>query len=139
LSPAYQPLLFQAISAGRCKTRDELRAVTKALLLAEKRSAEAPKRFSLAALDPEQRPMFADSGPTPKERAALTAVERKIESVVDLVCGGFKDNELTIVSRVSRNNAETMADKLELLEGHLRKMRLALRASAAVAHVTQSV
>lgn len=133
LSIPYQHLLIRAIRVGRCKTREQLRAVADRLLKAEEADG-AGKPFKLGDIDRvEQASMFGDTGPTKAESAVLTAMEKKIEAVTDLVRGGFRDNDITIVRKISPRNAETMAARLELLERDLRKLRLELQKSAATA------
>jgi hypothetical protein len=83
---------------------------------------------------PEQRGIPIGSivqAPDPDEHAVVTRMEQKIEQVAELLQGGFKDNEIVITRQVSAAKADTIADQLEIIESQLRKVRLALRASAA--------
>lgn len=142
LSPGYQRLMFEAISKGKCQTRGKAQSLCEALLAAERRNGKdgaAPLKLSDPHLEGEQTGLFKDTGPTKKQRAALTALERKIEAVTDLVCAGFDENEVIVAGKVSRANAEVMAEKLRLLEGQLRKMRRALEEQAAAAYVAKAV
>lgn len=129
LTKPFQRLLFEAISEGRCRTYQELRAVTAALLSAEKRGVESGT-FRLGAPDGEQVDLFKVAEPTPEEKQVVRRMEQKIEAVEELLRGGFKDNEVVICNKVSRANAEVMAERLELIEKQLAKLRLALRAHA---------
>jgi ParB/RepB/Spo0J family partition protein len=129
LGHSYQRVLFTAIREGRCKTYNALRAITTALVKAEARGGATV--FSLhAAVDGEQASLFAPVGPTEAERATVTALEAKIESVVGLLRDGFDENEAVIARKVSRGNADVMADRLALIQAQLKKLELALRAAA---------
>lgn len=134
LSHGYQRLLCEAIQKGRCKSAQELRVVAATLLEAQHRNTAAPAR--LVPLNTGatgvQPALFEQDGATEEERAVVTALEAKIQRVVDLLRGGIKDNQVVVVSRVSRANADVMADKLEVIEAQLRKLRLALRAAATI-------
>ncbi|GMV18352.1 MAG: putative chromosome partitioning protein ParB [Polyangiaceae bacterium] len=133
LGPGYQRLLFKAIAEGRCKSYQELRVVTATLLEAEKRAGRAAA-FSLSgeAEPSDQVSMFSShKEPTREERETVTRMEGKIQKVVDLLQGGFKDNEVVIAAKVSPRNADLMAEKLELIEKQLAKLRLGLRAAVA--------
>ncbi len=133
LSHPYQRLLFQAISSGKCNSRPSLRALADALYRKQLASdGDAPLELRDANLEGEQTSMFGDTGPTEAQRAALTSMERKIEAVTELVCSGFDENEVVVAGKVSRGNAGLMADKIELLEKHLRKMRIELQKQAAL-------
>jgi hypothetical protein len=127
----YQRVLVNAITAGRCKTYAELRAISSSLCAAQAR--KEPATFKLGASNDDcQVSMFsAFREPSPEKRAVVTRMEKKIEQVAELPQGGFKDNEVVITRKVSAAKADTIADQLELIESQLRKRRLALRASAA--------
>jgi ParB family chromosome partitioning protein len=127
----YQRVLGRAITSGRCKSYAELRALSMSLFSAQERQESAT--FKLSAHDANEQPsLFASfREPSPEERAVVTRMEKKIEQVAELLQGGFKDNEIVITRKVSAAKADTIADQLDLIEGQLRKLRLALRASAA--------
>lgn len=135
LNHGYQRLLFQAISEGRCKTRAALRAVTDALLKRQtKDDGSAPLKLTLDQVDGggEQVSMFGAIGPTETQRAMMTAFEKKLDAVSELLNLGIEDNEVVVVAKVSKGGAAVAADKLELLEQQLRKLKLTLRKAAAV-------
>jgi ParB family chromosome partitioning protein len=134
LGHSYQRVLFAAISEGRCKTYAALRAIATSLVQAEARAGAG--EFSLrSTFDSEQSSLFSVPEPTEAERIAVTVLESKIEKVVDLLRDGFDNNEAVVVRKVSRGNADVMADRLALIQAQLRKLELALRAAA----VTDSV
>jgi ParB family chromosome partitioning protein len=113
LSPASQRVLFQAIRAGRCKTYAELRSVAQGLLDAE-----------------NQTEMFPNERTTDDERRAVYGLEQKIDRVCDVLGAGFEDNDIVILRKVNPLKADVIADKLEVIEASLKRLRLALRASA---------
>jgi ParB/RepB/Spo0J family partition protein len=125
LGHAYQRVLWQAIRDGKCPTYQQLRATTMWL-----QSQEQQGRPAALQAPVEQASMFASMGPTDEERAVLTALDKKIERLVAVLCDGFQDNEAVIVARVSPSRAETVADQLELIEKQLSKLRLSLRAAS---------
>lgn len=114
--PAHtQPALFSAIREGRCRTYEELRRVTSAMLAAE-----------------AQTGMFANApAPTKAEREIVRRLEGKIDKVCELLAAGFDGNEVVVLQKVNPGNAEVLAQKLELIEKSLKEMRLALHAAAA--------
>jgi ParB-like chromosome segregation protein Spo0J len=122
LSPASQVILFRAIRAGRCKSYAELRSVTQGLLDAE-----------------NQTEMFLDAKPTDDERRAVHGLEQKIDRVCDVLGAGFEDNDIVILRKVNPLKADVIADKLEVIESSLKKLRLALRAAAVACAAKEHV
>jgi len=135
LGHGYQRVLFRAISEGRCKTYGALRAITTSLVQAEAKHASGGFSLRSTEMDGGQEDMFGSSGPTDAERAVVTALEAKIERVVDILRDGFDDNEAVITRKVSRGNADVMADRLALIQAQLRKLELSLRSAAVAATV----
>lgn len=137
----FQHLVFKAIRDGKCKTRTALRAVVHRLSKAEGRGDTADA-FELADHEAEtgenQSTMFANFGPTEAERAALTSLETKIEKVTELLCAGYEDNEVVAAGKVSAARAATTVEQLHLLEKQIRKMRMAIETSAALAGVKKT-
>jgi ParB family chromosome partitioning protein len=114
LSTSSQHVLFRAIRDGRCRTYAELRSVAQGLLDAENQTELLP----------------GDAKPTEDEQRAVHGLERKIERVCEIVRAGFDDNDVVILRKVNPLNADVMADKLDVIEASLKKLRLALRAAA---------
>jgi ParB family chromosome partitioning protein len=107
LGPAMQRVLFNALAAGRCRSFAELRKTVEALAAREKQT-------SMPADAPEAAPA------TDADHDRVRALEATIGKVTDLLQRGFDTDDI----------AEVLADKLELIEGHLRQLRLELRAAA---------
>ena len=137
LGVAYQRLLFQAIKDGRCKTRNQLRHVTRSLVEKEQAGLNTSKAFALA-VQQDQATTGSLFQHNPKldasQRATVSKFERKLASVVELLQEGVQDNEIVAVSRCT--DAEITTQKLELLEKQLRQIRLAIEASKAINQVT---
>jgi len=138
LSHDYQRVLWRAITDGRCKSYAELRAVSNHLF--EAQSGQRTLELTMGGTEQsEQVGLFGSFGePTPEERQVVTRLEKKIEQVVGILQGGFKENEVVITAKVSPTNADTLAEKLELIEEQLRKLRLALRAAATTASIERA-
>jgi ParB family transcriptional regulator, chromosome partitioning protein len=105
LSHGYQRVLMNAITARRCKSYQELRAV--AMALASEQGREQPNVFVLGQKDEPQSGLLPGfDEPTPEQRQVLTRLEKKIENVVGLLQGGFKENEIVIVRKISPAHAD---------------------------------
>jgi ParB family transcriptional regulator, chromosome partitioning protein len=122
LGPTMQRVLFNAIGGGKCRSYAELRKTVEALVLREKQ-IEMPTE--VPGVEP----------PTEADHERVREVEAMIGKVCELVQKGFDGNDVAILRKVNVANAEVLADKLELIESSLRKIRLELRA-AAVARLT---
>ena len=114
LGSASQHVLFRAIRDGRCRSYAELRSIVQGLLDAENQTELLP----------------AEAKPSDEERRAVQGLEQKIERVCELVRAGFDDNDVVILRKVNPLNADVLADKLDVIETSLKKLRLALRAAA---------
>jgi hypothetical protein len=79
-------------------------------------------------------PRFADGPPppTPEDRAAVSALEKRIDQVGRLISAGFEDNRVVAATRVNPQRAAMYADKIDLMRRHLEQIATALRAAAAV-------
>jgi ParB family chromosome partitioning protein len=147
VGPADQRVLFDAIAAGRLRNAKELRATT--VLLKDRASQVSMPDFgrqvvlgepALRGISPapivvHASPASPASPPPPcspssEDREHATRLERKIDTAVDVLAGGFDGNEVVVLRRVSRTNADVLADKIEIIERGLAKMRVALRAAA---------
>jgi hypothetical protein len=117
LGPAMQRVLFNALAAGRCRSFAELRKTVEALAAREKQT-------SMPADAPEAAPA------TDADHDRVRALEATIGKVTDLLQRGFDTDDIAALRKVNVLNAEVLADKLELIEGHLRQLRLELRAAA---------
>jgi ParB family chromosome partitioning protein len=121
LAPASQRVLFEAIRGGRAVSYAELRRTVAEL---------AARDAQIDLFGAEVAPAASD-----EDRAAVTALERKIGKVVEILASGFSDNEAVIARKVNPLNADVLAEQLELMEKQLKTLRLALRAAATVAKV----
>jgi hypothetical protein len=65
----------------------------------------------------------------------VSAMERKIESVVGMVAGGWRDGECVVACKVAPDRARLMADKLAALKRSISIMESQLRATAAQAEI----
>jgi ParB family chromosome partitioning protein len=116
LGAASQRILFNAIRDGRCRTNAELRHVAQELLDTENQSE-----------------MWAAEKPTEAQVRTARGLEKRIERVCDILRAGFDDNEIVILRHVNVLHADVLADRLEVIESSLKKLRLALRAAAITA------
>ena len=80
-----------------------------------------------------QTDIFGDSAPKVSEAdvATVNAMEAKIESIARLAALGFKDGECIVATKVSRDRARLMADKLTAIQSALLHMDRQLRQAAA--------
>jgi ParB/RepB/Spo0J family partition protein len=65
----------------------------------------------------------------------VSAMERKIESVVGMVAGGWRDGECVVACKVAPDRARLMADKLAAIKRSISIMESQLRATAAQAEI----
>lgn len=81
--------------------------------------------------------LFGDAAPAPtrEELAALRGMEAKIERVVAMVAGGWKDGECVVAAKVSPDRARLMADKIAAMRRHLTTMERELRNMSAQAKI----
>lgn len=92
LSPGYQRVMFEAIRDGRCRTRGQAQAWGEKLARIEANPDER---------EPEQSTMFNDSAGQAAGAAALSAIEKRLLAVTDLVCRSFDENQTIIAGQVS--------------------------------------
>jgi hypothetical protein len=69
----------------------------------------------------------------------VQGLEQKIDRVCEILGAGFEDNDIVIVRKVNPLKADVIADKLEVIEASLKKLRLALRAAAIARSAKESV
>ena len=81
--------------------------------------------------------LFGTATPKATEENILTvsAMERKIESVVGMVAGGWRDGECVVASKVAPDRGRLMADKLAAIKRSISIMESQLRATAAQAEI----
>jgi hypothetical protein len=77
--------------------------------------------------------IFGDAAPRVSDEDVHTVnkMEKKIEQIVGMVSSGWKDGESVVATKVSRDRARLMADKLAALRKTLAIMERDLRQSAA--------
>lgn len=156
LSPAHQRVLFETIREGGCKTYAELRRTVAALLesaaqpltMFTERAPDEPSSadtstptggsFTVFQVHSGNQPLQAVP-PRPtmivasaEDRTRATALEAKIDAVVELLKSGFDGNDVVVLRRVNKVNADITADKLAMIQVALKKMELSLRAAAVV-------
>jgi ParB/RepB/Spo0J family partition protein len=113
LSPAGQDRLFKAIRMGECPTYAALRSM------------------ALVIRDSEREVSFLDDeGPTANERTLAKSLERRFAQVAAVLRASTVDNEVVAVKKVDPTRAGTLADLMAAMQGDLRRIELALRASA---------
>jgi ParB/RepB/Spo0J family partition protein len=115
-----QDALIRLIRDGKCPTYNKLRAASDALRQA---TAQGDGFF-----DPPEV--------TEEEVARLTAFERKVEQVVQLVSSGFTEGEVTILRKINPARASVVAAQLALLEQPLRQLQAELQRAIARGAVT---
>ena len=93
------------------------------------RTAEQVKHAGIALREAEmQIDAFANAPrASPKDLAALSRLESKITSIVDMVCAGFDEGECVAAQRVSADRVKKMADQLVLIRKHVLQMEHDLR------------
>jgi ParB family transcriptional regulator, chromosome partitioning protein len=87
-----------------------------------------------------QTDMFGAAAPkaTDADVAAVSAMERKIGQVSDLLAAGWKDGECIIAAKVSPDRAALMAEKLSAIRGAVRRMEQELRNVGAQAKLAMA-
>ena len=88
----------------------------------------AEAKAQIALFDETEAPA---ASPEDAERASR--FERKIETVVQLLADGIKDNEIVAVQKVNPDRAATLADKIGAMQKSLAYIELALRQVSAQA------
>ena len=93
------------------------------------RTAEQVKHAGIALREAEMQIDAFASAPraSPKDLAALSRLEGKITSIVDMVCAGFDEGECVAAQRVSADRVKKMADQLVLIRKHVLQMEHDLR------------
>lgn len=93
------------------------------------RTAEQVKHAGIALREAEMQIDAFASAPraSPKDLAALSRLESKITSIVDMVCAGFDEGECVAAQRVSADRVKKMADQLVLIRKHVLQMEHDLR------------
>lgn len=109
-----QDTLFGLIRDGRCETYGKLRAAADALLHAA-----------------SQGGFWEEKKVTAAEAQALTAFESKIEQIVKLVAGGFKDNEIVALKKINPHRAAIVATQIGLIGKHLKLIEREIQRVAA--------
>lgn len=106
-----QAQLVRDIASGKLRTAEQVKHAGIAL-------REAESQLDAFALAPRA---------SPRDIAALTRLEAKITSVVDMVSAGFQDGECVAAQRVSADRVKKMADQLVLIRKHVLQMEHELR------------
>lgn len=93
------------------------------------RTAEQVKHAGIALREAEMQMDAFASAPraSPRDLAALSRLESKITSIVDMVCAGFDEGECVAAQRVSADRVKKMADQLVLIRKHVLQMEHDLR------------
>lgn len=105
-----QDQFVRLIRDGKCGTYAKLRAAADTLLQASKKDG-----------------FFEDPVVSEKDIQALTAFERKIEQVVQLVSAGFTEGEVTILRKINPARASVVAAQLALMEQPLKQLQAELQ------------
>jgi ParB family chromosome partitioning protein len=84
-----------------------------------------------------QADIFGDAAPKVSEEDVQTInrMEAKIETMAKMAAAGWKDGECIVATKVSRDRARLMADKLKAMRDSLAHMERELRMAAAQADV----
>ena len=110
----HQMRLIRDIQSGRLRTSEQVKHAGIAL------------RDAAAQLD-----VFGAGAPASREQAAaVSRLERKIETIASLTAAGFDEGECVAARRVAPNRVRTMADKLALIRKHVLQMEHDLRRAA---------
>lgn len=112
-----QRILFGAIKGGKCETYAALRLVSQALF--DRRN---------------QTTMFTDTGCKPKLQArAEERVTQRISKLVAFVKASFdRDGQPDLAQHLPASKAESFAIELDLVERHIKALRLSLLASSVL-------
>ncbi len=112
LSPRGQDTLFNAIRTGGCRSYNDLRASSSALVNAEAQLLLMPD---------------APPPPTKEDRELANAFEAHVERVAALLRSGIHENQIVAVRKTSPHRAGTLADLLAVMQTDLRRIEVALR------------
>jgi ParB-like chromosome segregation protein Spo0J len=111
VSSERQAQLVRDIGSGKLRTAEQVKHAGIAL-------REAESQLDAFALAPRA---------SPRDIAALSRLEAKIESIVAMVTAGFQDGECVAAQRVSSDRVKKMADQLVLIRKHVLQMEHELR------------
>jgi ParB family chromosome partitioning protein len=111
VSKERQSQLVRDISSGKLRTAEQVKHAGIAL-------REAEDQFDAFASAPKA---------STKDLAALSRLEAKIISIVDMVAAGFQNGECIAAQRVSSDRVKKMADQLVLIRKHVLQMEHDLR------------
>lgn len=114
LTPGLQDRVFAAIRRGDCPTKDRLRSM---IMVLQDETAQ------LSLLD-------ASDDPTPNQRWLAKRLEHRVAQVADMLRVCTIDNEIVAVKKVDPSRADTLADLMKAMQGDLRRIEVALRATA---------
>lgn len=114
LSPRGQDTLFNAIRTGGCRSYNDLRASSTALVNAEAQLLLMPD---------------APPPPTKEDRDLANAFEAHVERVAALLRSGIHENQIVAVRKTSPHRAGTLADLLAVMQTDLRRIEVAIQAS----------
>jgi len=118
-----QRILFAAIRAGKCESYAALRLVSQSLL--DHRN---------------QTTMFADTATkTPAQQRAESTVAARISKFVAFVKASFdRDGQPDIAKHLTPAKAEAFAAELDMVERHIKALRLSLLASSVTGAMTSN-
>ena len=117
--PKHEQLtIAKAINRGQIKTLAEIRAAVSAV---ETKLSQAD---IFGSAEPDARRV------TDAEVQLVQGMERKIDSVIAAVSGGWKDGACVVATKVSPDRARLMAEKLKGLQLTLSRMERELRVAA---------
>lgn len=111
VSPERQAQIVRDIASGKLRTAEQVKHAGIAL-------REAEQQLDAFATLPRA---------SARDMAALSRLEAKIESIVDMVSAGFQDGECIAAQRVSPDRVKKMADQLVLIRKHVLQMEHDLR------------
>ena len=88
-----------------------------------------------------QSDMFGEEAPKASDEdvAVVNSMEAKIDRMATLAAAGWKDGECLVATKVSRDRARLMADKIKAMRGALSVMQRQLEAAAAQAEIVLAV
>jgi ParB family chromosome partitioning protein len=109
-----QDALIRLIRDGKCASYAKLRAASDGLLQAAAQSSFVEE---LVVSESDQ--------------ARLTAFERKIDQVVQLVARGFEDGEVAILRKINPARAGVVAEQLAIIEKNLKQLGTELQKAIA--------
>lgn len=101
------------------------------------RTAEQVKHAGIALREAEQQMDAFATAPraSPRDLVAMSRLEAKIESIIDMVSVGFQDGECVAAQRVSPDRVKKMADQLVLIRRHVLQMEHDLRRVATQSEI----